>query len=340
MTMSLELVPSWEEKRTRVKATRTILAPDIPSDTPSPPPSHPPKNSLSPTYSSSDGDNSRYSVDDVFSAEVFSPLGDIGSPRSLSLFHSLRLLACGGPGFSLAAIDCETGSTDQLSVPFPQEQLDLSPEEVTAFTFHDITSMEIVGERQLWAGTSSGTLHIFELTSSLRLQQHSLVKINEPILCIASRPMEHVFPSESPITSCGPQMEVLLGIPHGYTVILEGAADRQGRLQDVLNLSRKVVRFTDSSTDCAVNCIVHVSAESENYWCSCGSNIVILQRCGWKKLPQMNAKLDHFVSSPSHPEVTQLLSSEWGVWSCLSHSSTITLWDKETCSVKLNITVR
>lgn len=333
-----------------MKVTRTILAPDIPPETPSPPPppisSQLPDRPLSPAYSSSDGDNSRSSV---FSVRACSPLEIISSPRSLealssprslSAFHSLRLLACGGPGFSLGVIDCETGSTDQLSVPFPREQVELTPEEVTAFTFHDITSMDIVGERQLWVGTSSGTLHIFELASSFRLKQHALIKINEPILCIASRPMEYVFPSEAPLTSRGPQMEVLLGIPHGYIVILEGHADEHGRLRDVLKLSRKVVRFTDSSVDCAVNCITHVSGKSETFWCSCGANIVVLHRCSWHKLHQINAKLGLPTSSPSYPEVTQLLPSEGGVWSSLSHSPTITLWDKETYSAKLHVTVR
>lgn len=330
ISSSLEPVLSWEEKKIGVKVTHTVQAPYIPTES-SPPPQ--PSLSLSPSSTSSDSRSS----EDIFSADICSPLA---SPRYLPLFHSQRLLACGGPGFSLAVIDCETGATDQLSVPFPRDQLELAPEDLTDFTFHNITSISVVGERQLWAGTSSGTLHIFELTESLRLQKHSLIKINEPILCIASRPMECVFPSEAPLTSLGPQTEVLLGIPHGYIVILEGRADLQGRLQDVLRLPRKVIRFTDSSTNCAVNCIVHVSEGSETYWCSCGSTIVVLARHNWQKLQQINARPSLPPSSPSHPEVRHLVASESGIWSCISQSSTITLWDKTNYSAKLHITVR
>ena len=110
----------------------------------------------------------------------------------------------------MAVIDCETGNSDQLLVPFPhmpQEQFELLPDDLVEFTFHDISTMTLVGERQLWAGTNSGTLHIFELASSpscnssFRLKDHSLIKINEPILSMACRPVEYVFPSDSPLTN-------------------------------------------------------------------------------------------------------------------------------------------
>ena len=329
-----------------MKVTHTILAPDVVLDA-----SPPPKQAAGPDSltrsSSSEGDNSRSSI------EVFSPgfLSPLVSPRPLPLFHSQRLLACGGPGFSMAVIDCETGNSDQLLVPFPhmpQEQFELLPDDLVEFTFHDISTMTLVGERQLWAGTNSGTLHIFELASSpscnssFRLKDHSLIKINEPILSMACRPVEYVFPSDSPLTNFGPQTEVLLGVPYGYVIIFAGAVDQQGRLQDVTKLPRKVVRLTNSSIDCAVNSIVHTTeGASETYWCSCGSKIVVLQRRTWHKLQEIDTGTGFSSSSPLHPEVGHLLSSEHGVWSSVAHRSTVTLWDKTAPhTAKLHITVR
>lgn len=167
------------------------------------------------------------------------------------------------------------------------------------------------------------------------------MKINEPILTIASRPLEYTFSAQSSLTSHGPQMEVLLGIPHGYAVVLEGKADQQGRLNNVMTLSRKVIRFTDSSTNCEVNCIIHVAVGTqETYWCSVGSNIIVLQRATWKKLDQMDARCGLVDSSPSCAVISQLVPSEHGIWSCVSKNSLLTLWDKENYSAKLQITLR
>lgn len=342
---SLEPVISWEEKKLSLKVTHTVLAPELCADL-DPAPIIKPRvdqDSLTRSLSSSEGDTP--SSIDMFSPGLLSPMS-LQSPRPLPLFHAHRLLACGGPGFSLAVINSDTGTTEQLSVPLPQDKLDqmrsgLSPDDLVELTLHEISTMILVGEKQLWAGTSSGTLHVFELSSnsSLRLQEHSLVKINEPILSMASRPMEHVFSSDLSLTSLGPQTEVLLGVPYGYVVILAGRADQQGRLQDITKLPRKVVRLTDSSIDCAVNCITHVCDSSETYWCSCGSKIVVLQRRTWQKLAEINAKMGLSPSVSSH-EVTHLLSTEQGVWSSVSNNSTVTLWDKTERTVKLHITVR
>ena len=342
---SLEPIPSWDEKRLGVKVTHTILAPDVVLDA-SPLPKATEPDSLT-RSSSSEGDNSRSSL------ELFSPgfLSPLVTPRPLPHFHSQRLLACGGPGFSMAVIDCETGTSDQLLVPFPhmpQEQFELLPDDLVEFTFHDISTMTLIGERQLWAGTSSGTLHIFELTSSpscsssVRLKEHTLIKINEPILSMACRPSEYVFRSDSPLANFGPQTEVLLGVPYGYIIIFAGAVDQQGRLQDVSKLPRKVVRLTNSSIDCAVNSIVHTTdGTSETYWCSCGSKIVVLQRRTWQKLQEIDTGAGFPSSSPLHPEVERLHSSDYGVWSSTANSSTVTLWDTTTPhTAKLHITVR
>ena len=324
-----------------MKVVRTLLAPDLPPDRDASPDCTSPSSPFNSTSNSSSG--SRYSAYSNSCPSSTSVLeDDLCSPRPLPLFHSQKLIACGGTGFALAVIDCQSGATDQLSVPFPQEQLELPSEELTAFTLYDIISIAVVGERQLWAGTGNGTLHIFEMTTSLRLKKkHLLLQINEPILAIASRPLESTFSSQSPLTSHGPQMEVLLGIPHGYAVVVEGKADEQGRLNNVLKLPRRVIRFTDSSTNCEVNCIVHVSVGmQETYWCSVGSDIVVLQRSSWKKIHKMDAKCGLIDSSPSCAVVTHLVPSDHGIWSCVSQNSSLTLWDKENCSAKLQVTLR
>lgn len=282
----------------------------------------------------------------------FSSLSGLSSPRPLPSFFSRRLFTCGGPGFSLGIINCENGDVEQLSVPMARQILD-STLDVTAFTLSTILSMSLVGENQLWVGTDQGTLHCFDLLSDVRLKhqrltQHSFVHINEPILCIASRPLDFIFPpatdpaSSLPLTP--PTTEIIIGIPYGYIVILSGLSDERGRLKDPLEKlsTRRIVRFSNTPTDCEVTCIAHVfSSNTEMYWCSCGESIIVLRSSDWKQLKQigLRRKLPHgaMLEGVSH-QVTQLVSSDVGVWSSISRSATITLWDKTDFIPKTHIT--
>ena len=273
------------------------------------------------------------------SNQSLSDIGELCSPRPIPVFTSQKLLACGGPGFSLGIVDCELGQLERMSVPMPEL---VDGVDFATFPLLDIVSMAVVGESQLWIGTESGTLHVFELSSKLRLSQHTFLKINEPILCITSRPMERVFNSSSALSSQGPQTEVLLGIPHGYAVILQGCADDKGRLRDVAQLSRKVKRFSNGASDCAVRCIIHVMEEgTETYWCSCGGGIFVLTPSDWHILHSMDARVCLPTSAQTNrpkEEVLQLLDSELGVWSVVSMSSTAVLWNKEDHTPMLHIT--
>lgn len=273
------------------------------------------------------------------SNQSLSDIGELCSPRPLPIFTSQKLLACGGPGFSLGVVDCENGQLERMSIPMPEI---VDGVDFTIFPLLDILSMSVVGESQLWIGTESGTLHIFELCSRLRLSQHMFLSINEPILCITSRPLEWVFNPSSILSSQGPQTEVLLGIPHGYAVIMQGCADDKGRLRDLAQLPRKVKRFSNAAHDCAVKCIIHVINQgTETYWCGCGGHIIVLASTDWHVLDKMDARVGLPPSTPangSSQEVLQLLNSDLGIWSTVTMSSTAVLWSKEDCSPKLHIT--
>ena len=199
----------------------------------------------------------------------------------------------------------------------------------------------------IFIGTNNGTLHCFGLTPEFRLKQHSFININEPILTIASRSMDRTFPPISQPTESLPSTtlttEVLIGVPYGYVVVLTGEADAKGRLKQSIDKlsSRRIVRFTNSPIDCAVNCIIPVvSDEMETYWCACGGSIVVLRSRDWQKLVRIDAIVG--LSSTSveghHQEIVQLVSSDIGVWSCVSQSSTVCLWDKNQYTMKLNLT--
>ena len=132
--------------------------------------------------------------------------------------------------------------------------------------------------------------------------------------------------------------EILIGLPYGYIIVLTGEADSRGHLKTSIDKlsSRRIVRFTNSPVDCAVNCIVHVISDElgECYWCGCGGSVFILSSSSWKQLKQIRPT----VSSPAPDEkmeISQLLSTEVGVWGYMSGLSSVYLWDKTDHSLKL-----
>ena len=196
-------------------------------------------------------------------------------------------------------------------------------------------------------GTNNGTVHCFELTPELRLKNHAFITINEPILCISSRSIQSVFPPiihpSSSLPSTSLTTEVLIGVPYGYIIVLAGESDSKGRLKQPINKlsSRRIVRFTNSPVDCAVKCIAHVRTDNneEYYWCGCGGSIVVISSSDWKKVRQFNARVGSRHASIKEPfqDIQQLLVTEVGVWSCVSDSSTVCLWDKTSYSLKLHL---
>ena len=274
-------------------------------------------------------------TDSVDSAFVSRPTSSVSTatPNGHQLFQdrleyctwsSRKHLLYGAPGFSVAVLDSVTGSIDHLPVPMVENAED------TNFSQSEVLCMSIIGESQVWAGTDSGSLHIFDLMPDLRFSKHSYTSLTDPILCITSRQQ---------ISERAALADVLLGSPYGNLTILSGELDERGGLKNALKCPRKMLQLgsqTEEGCSTSINCITPVGQDT--YWCGCGGDIVVLRRSDWKELARIDGKC---TSQPleGHPMHTvQLLSSEYGVWSCLSHSSTITLWDTKDYSTKLHIT--
>ena len=285
------------------------------------------------------------------------PLLGAISPQPLPPFTSQHLVASGGCGFSIGVVNVggDDECVEQLSIPVPSELEEMidsallqedditqSVELMSSLTSSSILSMSVIGENQLLIGTDIGTLHSFEISVSklkCKLQQHMYIKLNEPILCITSHMLTTVFSSVATTTDQCSISEILLGVPYGYIIILRGKIDRKGRLKDSLSkLSRRIVRLSNSPIDCAVNCIIQCMSEKDNetYWCACGGNIIVLRSTDWQRVSLMDTR--NGLSDGKLQEVIQLLNTDIGVWSALSHSTTVTLWDKDSYSPKLQLT--
>ena len=93
-----------------------------------------------------------------------------------------------------------------------------------------------------------------------------------------------------------------------------------------------------------VNCIaaVHMTDErgGQTFWCSYGRTIVIFHKDGWEEIGRLDSSLGHpeFQHTvPKDSEIVLLVNSEHGVWSALSNSPTVSLWDSNTMAPKINI---
>ena len=202
------------------------------------------------------------------------------------------------------------------------------------------------GRVLLLTGTTIGSLHCFGLTPKLRLKDHVFININEPIKCITSRPIGYIFPSITQPNSTLPASmslttEILIGLPYGYVIVLVGESDSKGHLKKAVDKlsSRRIIRFTNSPVNCAVNSITHVASEKEGecYWCGCGDNIVVLRSRDWKKVAQFKARSGTLSAGNEKQEVSELVTCDIGVWSYLSGISSLSLWDKSDFSLKLHL---
>ena len=272
---------------------------------------------------------------------------DMCSPRPLWPSH--KYLMYGGPGFSIAAVDSVTGNSERIPVPMPTPT-NMESVAYDDFSQAEVLSMTVVGESQVWAGTESGSLHVFDIALDLRSKQpelrfvkHMYTSLNDSVLCIVSQQLGTRFLSrESPDRSLksSRRVEVLLGSIHGNITIISGESDENGGLKNALKCPRKVVQLSDFKEESSqINCIAQVSCTGiATYWCGCGGDIVVLRRLDWKELARLGG-----ARSPSRPgrkpaQIMQLLASECGVWSYTSSSSTISLWDTRDFAPKLHIT--
>lgn len=279
------------------------------------------------------------------------------SPRLVG--HSGKYLSYGGPGFSVASFDAVTGTLDRIPVPLPLSCAEMA--EFVAFSQSPVLCMSVVGETQVWAGTRAGSLHVFQLEPNLRFSSHAISLLDSPVLCIASRHSNSGVAC-SPCGTDGPglhstlrslHIDVLLGSSNGAVTIISGQATPHGGLKDpsnglrkprkVLSLgnieARKEEEEGEEEGERNVNCIVavHMTDGQEVFWCSYGRMVVIFNKDRWEEIGRLDAssKVQHTALKDS--EIVQLVASEHGVWSVLSNSPTIALWDTVTLAPKLSI---
>ena len=272
------------------------------------------------------------------------------SPRPLG--SSGKYLTYGGPGFSVAGFDAVTGNVDRIPIPLP-----LACAEVTdcvAFTQSPVLCLQAVGDTQVWVGTKAGSLHVFELKPDLRFSSHAITVLDSSILCITSRHAGSVRGGEETSLQIALQsmrIDVLLGSSNGVVTIISGEANPNGGLRDPGNSLRKARKVLHLEEDGEqgdegvgnVNCIVAVQTRGggEVFWCSYGRKVVVFQRDGWDKIGRLDGSLGcpyDQLPALKEAEIIQLLPTEYGVWSGMSHSSTISLWDTDTLTPKLHIT--
>ena len=255
-------------------------------------------------------------------------------PSSLMFCSSHKHLIHGGPGFSIGILDSITGNVDHVPVPVPSLSNTENPS-CDCFSFSEVSCMVVAGESQVWVGTEGGSLHVFDLTPTLRLSTHLYTNLTDPILCIATRQRAEGTNLQDSRT------EVLLGSPSGTVTIISREMDERGGLKNPLKGLRKLIQLGNGEEGCSVDCIVHVNCSgNETYWCSCGKDIVILSRSNWKEI----GRIDGTLSEQTQPycdgsHITHLVNSECGVWSCCSHSSTLLLWDTNEVEQKLKLQV-
>jgi hypothetical protein len=276
---------------------------------------------------------------------VDSALGD--SPRPAG--NSGKYLSYGGPGFSVASFDAVTGSFDRIPVPLPLRCGEMAG--FVTFPQSPVLCMAVVGETQVWLGTKAGSLHVFELERSLRFSSHAITTLDSSILCITSH---HWSTSDASSEEVGLQSatrslrtDVLIGTSNSAVSIVSGEANPHGGLHSPgssLRRARKVLNLgRQEEGEGNVSCIAAATMTSgvESFWCSCGRKIVVFRKDGWNEIARLDATLvhpkdEHTVLKDS--ESVQLVSSAPGIWSALSNSLTISLWDSDTWTPKLHIT--
>lgn len=265
----------------------------------------------------------------------FSPISDdSGRWTSTSLWApSSKYLIHGGPGFSIGILDSIAVTVERLPVPVPTPSM-LEATDASNFSLSEVTSLALAGESQVWAGTETGSLHVFDLCPGPKLSNHGYSKLPDPITSIRTDQFPAPIIRDTSLNGKRPTTEVLVGSNNGNLTVISGESDRRGGLCKVAKCPRKVIPLvtTEKGGNSEIHCMVLVPtslAKEECYWCGCGPNIVVLRRSTW----QVVTKLDGSLGLPLHIKaglhVSALEATEHGVWSTLSKSSTITLWDPE-----------
>lgn len=245
-----------------------------------------------------------------------------------------KLLALGGPNFSVALLSPENGELERIPIPLAKSQASVEMDPM-GFATSSITCAHIVGDRQIWIGTEQGTLHVFDFCPlSNTLANHQFVDMKEKALCISSRTAKRSNGRE--------EVEAVVGFPHGYMVAFTGALNGSGGLENLLTAQRHVVRLIPPNSKQAsslspVTNVLYISSSvcSETYWCMCGEKLIVLNATTWQQEKEMSVtqQASAFYSQQS----SVLVDSEVGVWCALSSSPCVTLWNKTTYAMEAQV---
>ena len=122
-------------------------------------------------------------------------------------------------------------------------------------------------------------------------------------------------------------------------VVVEGIEERDGEGREVIPGEMKENKGKEEEGKRSVNCITAVSMSGEDtVWCGYGKKIVILRRSNWMEVCRWDGCPRGERIRRDKAQVVKLVSSEQGVWSALSYSSSVTLWDADSLQQKLHIT--
>ena len=267
---------------------------------------------------------------------------DSGRGTSTALWPSSNYFIHGGPGFSIGILDANSGLVNCLPVPVPTLSFLESPD-ASNFSLSEVTTLALAGESQVWAGTESGSLHVFDLIPGPRLANHVYTKLPHPVTCLKTDQLA-VSKDIGLAKPLPVKTEVLVGSPKGNLTVIRGEADERGGLSSVDKCPRKVIQLGGfEEGNMRVECIALVSStitssgiREDYYWCGCGPSIVVLRRSNWKMLVRLDGSAGlHPDTNTSH--LTQLEATEYGVWSSMSQSSTMLLWDNTSFNTILKI---
>ena len=123
-------------------------------------------------------------------------------------------------------------------------------------------------------------------------------------------------------------------------VVVEGIEERDGEGREVVpGEVKEENKGKEEEGRESVKCITAVSTSGEDtVWCGYGKKIVILRRSNWMEVCRWDGCPRGERDRWDMAQVVKLVSSEQGVWSALSYSSSVTLWDPDSLQRKLHIT--
>lgn len=281
------------------------------------------------------------STEEVPGGDTLSPTESVDSGRWTGTSHwpSNKYFVYGGPGFSIGILDSTNGSLERLPIPVPTPSL-LEAADASNFSLSTVTCLTLAGESQVWAGTGTGSLHVFDLSTQYgvpRLMNHGYSKLPEAVTCLHSEQLSSgramSLPSKERRSL---KTEVLVGSANNTLTVISGETDERGGVRNVAGCPRQVIhlQYRREEGDCGgVHSIAMVNSAC---WCACGPSIVILKRSNWSVFKTLEES-DGLPSDNVSGYVSHLEPTDYGVWCTVNLSPTVTLWDTTSFFQKLKI---